>query len=383
MTKTIALFIDSYRELNARRLFWIALVINVVAVMFCGALGIKDGTLTLFAWKTPIDPDFLRFINPAEFYKGLFTYFGVSIWLTWAATILALVSTTSIFPDFLAGGSIDIYLSKPISRLWLFIMKYLGGMIFVALQVTVFAIGGFLVLGLRANDWEPTVFLAIPLVVSVFSFLYCFCVLLGVITRSAIASLLITLLIWLGLFGTQTAESLLLEAATVHQLKIHTLERQLGQVTDVAPRSHRSNRFDLTHPRSYASMMPFGIGQESKAQMERELADLKADKTIERYHEIALVSVTVLPKTEVAVDLLRKVLLKDESKVVDDQSNASPDFQDDLQMRHMSPDQRDYLQHEILKAKDSRSVAWSLGTSFLSEILIVGIAAGLFVRRDF
>ena len=34
MTKTIALLVDSYRDLNARRLFWIALVINIVSGLF-------------------------------------------------------------------------------------------------------------------------------------------------------------------------------------------------------------------------------------------------------------------------------------------------------------------------------------------------------------
>ena len=383
MTKTIALLVDSYRDLNARRLFWISLVINLVAVLGCGVLGIKDGSLTIFAWSTPLFPGFFSLITPAEFYRGFFVYFGVMIWLTWAATILALVSTTSIFPDFLAGGSIDIYLSKPIARLWLFAVKYAGGMIFVTLQVAVFAVGGFLVLGIRASDWEPRLFLAIPLVVSVFSFVYCFCVFLGVVTRSAIASLLLTLLIWLGLFGAQSAESILLQLSTVHQLKIQTLERQLSQPGHLSAGHSHHRPFDLMHPQSFADLLPFGLGKESKSQLQQQLDELKADKLLEHLHALSLVSVTLLPKTEVATNLLRKELLRDETTVVDDQTSSAPDFQEDMRMGRMSPDQRDYLNHEVLKAQDSRSVGWSLGTSFVSEFLIVGIAAWLFCRRDF
>jgi ABC-type transport system involved in multi-copper enzyme maturation permease subunit len=383
MTKTIALLVDSYRDLNARRLFWIALVINIVAVLACSAMGIKDGAFTIFAWKTSLFPNFFSLITPAEFYKAIFTYFGVSVWLTWVATILALVSTTSIFPDFLAGGSIDIYLSKPISRLWLFVMKYLGGMIFVTLQVTVYAAGNFLLLGIRAGDWEPRLFLAVPLVVAVFSFLYCFCVLLGVLTRSAIASLLLTMLIWLALFGAQTTESILLEMSIIHNLKIQSLEHQLAQTTAPSTRVSHASRFDLMHPRSITNMVPFGLAQESKADLRRELDELKSETLVDRLHTAALVTVTVLPKTQVATNLLRKSLLKDESADTDDEADDSTEFQDNMEMGRMSRDQRERLRHEVMKVVDSRTVSWSLGTSFISEFLVVGLAAWMFCRRDF
>ena len=148
MTKTFALLLDSYRELNARRLFWIVLIINVLAVLLCACVGIQHGYLTILVWKTPF---YFFDLSPAIFYKVLFTYLGVSIWLTWAATILALVSTTGIFPEFIAGGSIDLYLSKPIARLWLFVTKYIGGLLFATMQVGTFAVFGFLLLGIRGQ----------------------------------------------------------------------------------------------------------------------------------------------------------------------------------------------------------------------------------------
>jgi hypothetical protein len=188
----------------------------------------------------------------------------------------------------------------------------------------------------------------------------------------------------MGLFGAQSAESILLQLSTVHQLKIQTLERQIAQPTRTVNSHTHTQPLDLTRPKSWAQLMPFGLGTDSKAQLRQELADLKADKTLEHLHAVSLISVTLLPKTEVATDLLRKELLRDESKVVDDQSDSSaPDFQENMRMGRMSPDQRDYLNHEVLKAQDSRSVGWSLGTSFVSEFLIVGLAAWLFCRRDF
>src|SRR6185437_5144958 len=96
----------------------------------------------------------------------------------------------------IGGGSIDLYLAKPIGRARLFLTKYLAGLLFVTLQVVVISVGSFFVLGLRGHDWEPGLFWAIPIVVCFFSYLFAVCVLLGVKTRSTIAALLLTILCW-------------------------------------------------------------------------------------------------------------------------------------------------------------------------------------------
>jgi len=377
MTKTLALFLDSYRELNAKRLFWIVLLLNALVVLICASIGLKNGALTVLFWKTPFDgfP-----FEPALLYKYMFTILGVSIWLTWAAAILALVSTTGIFPDFLASGSVDLYLSKPISRLWLFLIKYIGGLMFVTLQVTIFALCSFLVLGIRGGDWEPRVFLSIPLVVAVFSFLFCFCVLLGVITRSAITALLVTLLIWFALFGLQFTESLLLTMTTRHELAIESLERKLGELP-------ATNQGSSTRPGhrswSLSSMLPFGLGEESRTQMKQHLERLKAEHGLETTHNVFLAAVTVIPKTEVATDLLSRVLIREDATRPHADNEPVPDFSDDVPMGQENREQREYLDHAVKKAQDSRGLVWSLGTSFAAEFVIVGLAAWLFCRRDY
>src|SRR5258705_12779130 len=102
-------------------------------------------------------------------------------WVPGWALIRPRFPPASIFPDFTAGGSVDLYLSRPISRLRLFLTKYATGLLFVALQVAVFASACFLVIGIRGGAWEPRIFLSIPLVVLVFSLLFCICVLLGLL----------------------------------------------------------------------------------------------------------------------------------------------------------------------------------------------------------
>src|SRR5207237_9963707 len=86
----------------------------------------------------------------------------------------------------------------------------------------------FLVLGLRGGAWEPALFLAVPLVVLMFSYLFAVCVLLGVLTRSTVAALLLTLLFWSALWAVHQSEVLLLRAQLFDQPGAARLERQIA-----------------------------------------------------------------------------------------------------------------------------------------------------------
>ena len=172
MRQTVALFVDAYRELNHRRLFWVTIVLSGLVVAAFAAIGNDEEGLTILHWSIPFPFVSTNFIPRADFYKFTFAQLGVGYWLGWIATIIGLVSTASIFPDFVDRGSIDLMLSKPIGRTRLFFTKFLTGLLFAGLQVTVFTLASFLVIGLRGGDWEPWIFISIPLVLLFFSYLF-------------------------------------------------------------------------------------------------------------------------------------------------------------------------------------------------------------------
>ena len=177
--------LDAYREFRAKKMFWIVLLLNVVVIGSFSVVGVHDGQLSIL-WFKPLPAN--RFMPPCTCIKPSFSTVIVGFWFTWVATLLALVSTAGIFPDFLSSGSVDLFLARPISRLRLFFTKYLAGLLFVTLQVGVFTVLSFLVLGVRAGLWQPGLFIAIPLVVLFFSYLFGICAFLGVWTRSTMAA---------------------------------------------------------------------------------------------------------------------------------------------------------------------------------------------------
>ena len=196
--QTLAILQDSIRALRSRYLFWISLSISVmVAVALFGMISFNEQGWRIL-WFETSEHEFYRAgtDDSRDLIAWIFNSVYVRWWLSWAAIALALISTASIVPDFLAGGAIEVSLSKPISRLKLISLKIIGAMLFVALQVTVGVSLAWLLMGVKIGIWLPAAFWAIPLITLQFFYLYSVATLVGVLTRSTLASLLITLIFW-------------------------------------------------------------------------------------------------------------------------------------------------------------------------------------------
>ncbi len=189
---------DSFRMLSARKLFWFAMAITLLISVGFASVGFNDSGYSLGFGLYQVDDQLINSGSPlAEvMLLKLLTDVVVPWWFGLAALVLALISTCSIFPEFMTSGSIDIALSKPVRRTTIFFTKYLCGLLFVAVQVACFCLVIFLALGLRLENWNYTIFWAVPLIVFVYSLIYSVAVLVGVWSRSTIFALLMAIGFW-------------------------------------------------------------------------------------------------------------------------------------------------------------------------------------------
>lgn len=377
--QTGAILVDAYRELNARRLFWIALILSGLVVLAFAFVGVTDEQkVSVLGFETPIPLNMLGW-TAEDLYKVLFVYFGINFWLAWLVTILALVTTAGIFPDFIASGSIDLSLSKPIGRWRLFLTKYATGLLFVALQVTVFTGATFLVLGLRAGAWEPWLFLAVPVVVVFFSYLFCICTLLGLATRSTIAALLLTLLVWFVLFAANSVDSVLVQVGEQKRAEVAQLERREGNLLGQMEIDARNGRPQATGEGAEATLTPT---EQRYAAVREDLDEARAESaTIDRWQGRVVVVKTVLPKTSETINLLRRWLI-DLADLPDvERQTAEIDARSDRPRREREPDSGASLR--AAERIDSRSPWWVIGTSLGFEAVILLWAGWIFARRDF
>ncbi|MFO0875012.1 MAG: ABC transporter permease [Phycisphaerales bacterium] len=358
LVQTWAMLVDAYRELNYKKLFWITLAISVLVVVAFAAAGINEKGVTILHWQFDTPMLNTSVMSREAFYKTYMVQLGVGVWLGWIAAILALVSTASIFPDFLTGGAIDLWLSRPISRLRLFATKYVFGLLFVTLQVGAFSLACFIVLGVRGGAWEPGLFLAVPLVVCFFSYLFSFCVLFGVLTRSTIAALLLTLLVWFGLFLVNTTEAALMSIGTMQQMSAERTERRIeAQLKRPEPNEERLKQLRQTLEETNTAVTK-----------------------LEWWHNWAFRAKTLLPKTDETVELLSR-------KLVDLADLPKPPEGDqsleDSPLGPREPISQRELQKKLIEQRRGRSVGWVVGTSLLFEGAVVAIAAFIFCRRDY
>jgi hypothetical protein len=354
MTQTCAMFLEAYRNLNSKRLFWITLILSGLVVALFACVGVNEHGMKFLFWQWDNNVLNSETVPPDQFYKGLFVNIGIAVWLAWIALILALTSTAGIFPDLMTAGSIDLFVSKPIGRFRLFCTEYLAGLLFAALQVTVFSVACFLVIGLRGGVWEPGLFLAVPLVVCVFSYLFSVCVFLGVATRSTVAALLLTLLFWFVIWGVGTAESTLLVFKKMEQHGTSVTALQMEQNEKMARANAHGRR---SGPSPTIDKRP----AEAKASDDASFLSVA--------HNIAYGIKTVLPKTAETVALLERSLMK-AAKLP--QPSGGPEE------RRMHAAQID-----AIDALRNRSIAWVVGTSLGFEAVVLCFAALIFCRRDY
>ena len=380
MSQTAAIFVDAYRELNAKKLFWVTLILSAVVVAAFALLGVTDRGLRLVTLDIPVR-------DPQYWYKYVFSTV-VGLWVAWGAVVLALISTAGIFPDFMAGGSIDLYFSKPIGRLRLFLTKYATGLLFVLLQAVVFAALGFLVFGVRSGRWLPTIFLLVPLVVCLYSYLFAVAVLLGVWTRSTITAVLLTVVVWALAAGLGWVERKMFDFRVQQRYIAAAQEQEVAKIDatlkDLKENPSVTNAFGLRE-QNLRTRRTQAVAQAGEAR--------KVSDQVVRWHGYAYLVATVLPKTAETIDLFERRLFDDQDLASrtqadkdmlanvtrgggNDDAEANEEFRRQLNLAKDA-------ELESERARRGRSAAWVLGTSFAFEAAVLAIAAWIFCRRDY
>ena len=309
-------------------------------------------------------------------YRSIFSTFMVGIWLAWIATILALVSTTTIFPDFVSGGAIDVVLSKPIRRVTVFFMKFATSLLFVLLQVTLFCVGVFLCMGIRLGDWEWKIFAAIPVVTLFFSYLFSVNVLFGVWTRSALAALLITMMLWTSLWSINQAETILNLVRMEMIVGVEREDKSIAQLEE----SYAALEADKTEQNAPARQH---LKSELESSRNERDTTLELIGKIDNWYTPIRTVRTVMPKTAETIALLDRWLRRDTDVNLFDllQGKVASDDSGIFRVTNTS-DEREAqrrLQHEY----DAKSEVFLIGSSLAFEVLVLSLACWIFVRRDY
>ncbi|MFK7911513.1 MAG: hypothetical protein AB8F34_13075 [Akkermansiaceae bacterium] len=323
--------------LSAKKLFWIALGISVLLATIYASISIESDRISFFFGLTSVElGEFFEIDSESAqyLYLLLFSKIFVPFWLGGMAIALGLISVSSVFPNFMQPGSIDVAVSKPVSRITLFFTKYIGSLFFVGIQVLVFCVIVFFAIGLRTGEWVFGVFSTVWLIIFAFSLIYCVAVLTAVWTRSSLLSLLMAFLVWGVSWGIQLAES-----------KIH--EMTYGMAKLGVEMNFEDGSSEIT-------------GEEKSP-----------DSGMVKFHKWLKMVSAPLPKSrEVTYLVQREIVIqgKDLTQFGEtDELDPISKLKVEAQREHANRNSKTFI----------------LGTSLVFELVILGLACFSFVRKDY
>ncbi len=104
---------------------------------------------------------------------------------------LSIFATASLIPSMLEKGSVELLVSKPISRPLILLGRFVGAQAIMVFNVAYLVGGVWLILSAKTGFWHIPFLYAIPMVVISFAIIYALMTLVGVTTRSAGVSIMI------------------------------------------------------------------------------------------------------------------------------------------------------------------------------------------------
>jgi hypothetical protein len=231
--------------------------------------------------------------------------------------------------------------------------------------------------------------------------LFAFCTLIGVTTRSTIASILLTVLFWFVCWGVNYAEFHLFRFRVAFAAHARAMERQVWQ-----------SDADLVEAKAHPSLTSvFGIRQR-RIRARRETAQQQAEELrkfvdkLDTFYVFARAVATVVPKTGETVDLLDRKLFSDAdiaelrdagkdnrffppdpprsprpptTNPAEEEAREIEDARELEQRREVERETAD----EVHQAERSRSIPWIIGTSLGFELVMLCWAGWVFQRRDY
>lgn len=173
----------TFREALSRRVFIAFGIIATLGIIITALILSNLSLPDLFPEEAGIEQESMGFIA-AKLQEMIIGFLGG------LGLILAIFSTSSFIPALLEKGTIDIFLSKPMSRAQLLAGRFAGGILMVLASMTYLVGGIWLVISFVFNAWHFEFLYSIFTITWTFAVLYALIVFMGVITHSSMLGMM-------------------------------------------------------------------------------------------------------------------------------------------------------------------------------------------------
>jgi ABC-type transport system involved in multi-copper enzyme maturation permease subunit len=185
------MFLDTFQESFRNHMFLFFFVVSSLVIASIGLalnMDIVNGVFqgaTILGTELRLDPrlSLERFILQVQ--TGLAMLIGT------IGLLIALLATSTLFPQMLQKGSIDLLLCRPVARWRLMTSRFLGGASIMAFNAIYLMVGVWLVLGIKSGIWIQGFPLSALLVIFAFVVLFSVVMMASVVSENAAVGLLV------------------------------------------------------------------------------------------------------------------------------------------------------------------------------------------------
>lgn len=205
-----ALVMDAWQQVLDNRVFRLLLGVTVVLVAPTFLIGFHSthveflwglgGSITYTDFVSILPPEFQRISDRIEEPGiALIQMLQDLIVTSFAGTmgvVLAIAATSFFMPRMLERGAADMMFSKPVPRWALLLSRYFSGLVFVAALSFLLVIGMYLGFRVTSGYNDPGFLWSSLTLVYLYSALHAFSLLVATVTRSSVAAILLTIVLF-------------------------------------------------------------------------------------------------------------------------------------------------------------------------------------------
>lgn len=191
MKSLIATIEDVFREAAARWTLIAYFVLTTAFILlFASAvnLDVVDGALAgakLFGQTLQLDGE----VIPIEQIVQVFQT-GFSVIIFFVSVFLAIFATAHLVPRLQDKGTVDLYLSRPVSRTRILLERYAAGMLLASLNIGYLILTIWLIVGIKTGVFEIRFLLVGWIILLLVAVFLAFAFLIGVLTSSTAVSIM-------------------------------------------------------------------------------------------------------------------------------------------------------------------------------------------------
>lgn len=190
---TYLITILTLRETFARKIFIVFFAISTLSLLTMGIILAStnvESFVSFFGKNNENDKLILSEILRALKLIIVSPLFGIGLFLS-------IFSVSSLVPNMLEKGNIDLLLSKPVARYQIILGKFFGGTLVVLLNIAYLILGMWILFGIKFGVWEAAFLYSIPMITFTFAVLYSLIIIVGILTRSSILAMMLSYIIFI------------------------------------------------------------------------------------------------------------------------------------------------------------------------------------------